>query len=233
LIRRRRSEQLLEFFQTHCFPYAHGLTPDIMSYARFAASVQASLEEALFELARHLRTRTGSTNLVLSGGVALNCTANGRLVHEAGFQTVYIQPMAGDSGVVLGAAIAAQAARHGPASVDARMEHSYYGPVYGPDEIASALGATGLDHRQLSEAALVEQVAALWPTVGWSAGFKAGPRSDRALSAPGLCSAIHDGGLPSCASTRSRDARCGGRSHPVFCCATGTSTSRTPDPTRS
>src|SRR5713101_1733550 len=44
-------------------------------------------------------------NLVLAGGVALNCVANGRLLREGPFEAVWIQPAAGDAGGALGAAL--------------------------------------------------------------------------------------------------------------------------------
>jgi carbamoyltransferase len=181
MIRRKLNEQLLTFFERNCYPYALGLTPDIMSYASFAASVQISLEEALLELARRLRRLTGSSNLVLSGGVALNCTANGRLVRAAGYRNVFIQPMAGDSGVGLGAALAAQVQRHGSNSLDSRMEHAYYGPAYGQDEIEAALTDADVSFHRYTEDMLIVKVAELLAdgrVVGWFQGrAEIGPRA--------------------------------------------------------
>jgi carbamoyltransferase len=181
LVRRKRSGQLLEFFEQHCFPYTRDLTADIMSYAAFAASVQRSLEEALLELARRLHELTNSPNLVLAGGVALNCTANGALVRDAGYDRVFVQPMAGDSGVALGAALAAHVERYGSDSVDSPMCHAYYGPEYTHTEIASALSAAGVDHCRYPEGELIERVAELlsWGrVVGWFQGrAEVGPRA--------------------------------------------------------
>lgn len=67
--------------------------------------VQDDTEKVLLERARWLREVTGAKNLVLSGGVALNCVANGRLVREAGFEKVWIQPAAGDNGISIGCAL--------------------------------------------------------------------------------------------------------------------------------
>ena len=70
-----------------------------------AASIQAVTEEAVLRIGRHVRTRTGLNQLVLAGGVALNCVANGRLLREGNFDDLWIQPAAGDAGGALGAAL--------------------------------------------------------------------------------------------------------------------------------
>ena len=70
-----------------------------------AASIQAVTEEALLRIGRDLHARTGMKNLALAGGVALNCVANGRLLREGPFDSIWIQPAAGDAGGALGAAL--------------------------------------------------------------------------------------------------------------------------------
>ncbi|MYV37297.1 carbamoyltransferase [Streptomyces sp. SID1328] len=74
-------------------------------HADLAASAQACLEEVLLGLARWLHERTGDRVLTLAGGVALNCVANTRLYREGPFDTVWVQPAAGDAGTALGAAL--------------------------------------------------------------------------------------------------------------------------------
>jgi len=76
-------------------------------FADVAATLQAVLEDALLGLARRARALTGSENLCLAGGVALNARANARLRREAGFDRVFVQPAAGDAGGALGAALLA------------------------------------------------------------------------------------------------------------------------------
>ncbi len=70
-----------------------------------AASIQAVTEEAMLRAARHVHRQTGMKNLALAGGVALNCVANGRILREAPFENIWIQPAAGDAGGALGAAL--------------------------------------------------------------------------------------------------------------------------------
>ena len=69
-----------------------------------AASVQKVTEEVMMKLAKHAHELTGSKNLVMAGGVALNCVANGILLREGPFENIWIQPAAGDAGGALGAA---------------------------------------------------------------------------------------------------------------------------------
>jgi carbamoyltransferase len=74
-------------------------------HANLAASVQRRLEEVLLDLAHWLFDQTGDRNLVMAGGVALNCVANSRLAAEGPFERIWVQPAAGDAGTSLGAAL--------------------------------------------------------------------------------------------------------------------------------
>jgi carbamoyltransferase len=70
-----------------------------------AASIQVVTEEIVIRTARTAHELTGSKNLTLAGGVALNCVANGKILREGPFENVWIQPAAGDAGGALGAAM--------------------------------------------------------------------------------------------------------------------------------
>ncbi len=106
------------------FPYCHGTTmtgpefdklfdgprrtPEMKITQRemnLAASIQQVTEEIMLRAANHLHKETGMKNLVLAGGVALNCVGNGRILRETPFDNVWIQPAAGDAGGALGAAL--------------------------------------------------------------------------------------------------------------------------------
>src|SRR5690348_2260038 len=69
-----------------------------------ARSVQEVCEEIMLRMARTAHIETGAANLVLAGGVALNCVGNGRLLREGPFKRLWIQPAAGDAGGALGVA---------------------------------------------------------------------------------------------------------------------------------
>ena len=74
-------------------------------YMDLAASIQKVTEEIVIKIARHAREITKMTNVVLAGGIALNCVANGLLLKEQIFENMWIQPAAGDAGGALGAAL--------------------------------------------------------------------------------------------------------------------------------
>ena len=71
-----------------------------------AASVQVVVEEVMLKMTRFAHKTTGSKNLVMAGGVALNCVANGKIQREGPFENIWIQPAAGDAGGSIGAALA-------------------------------------------------------------------------------------------------------------------------------
>ena len=74
-------------------------------YADIAASIQKVTEDILIKIARYLHQKTGLKKLCFSGGVALNCVANTRILKETPFDEIFIQPSAGDGGGALGAAL--------------------------------------------------------------------------------------------------------------------------------
>jgi carbamoyltransferase len=76
------------------------------SYMNLALAIQHITEEAVVRLAKTAKKLTGSNNLTLAGGVALNCVANGKLLKEKLFDNIWVQPAAGDAGGALGAALA-------------------------------------------------------------------------------------------------------------------------------
>ncbi|HEO72582.1 MAG TPA: carbamoyltransferase [Candidatus Hydrogenedentes bacterium] len=73
-------------------------------HSNIAASAQRVLEDRVLGIAEWLHRETGSSQLCLAGGVALNCAMNGRLQRESPFDELFIQPAAGDDGIAIGAA---------------------------------------------------------------------------------------------------------------------------------
>jgi carbamoyltransferase len=149
-----------------------------------AASIQQVTEDIVLGLARDLRRESGERRLCLAGGVALNCVANGRVLREAGFDDVWIQPAAGDAGGALGAALVAWHSggerRREPASPDG-MGGAALGPEWSDQDVVSFLDAERIPHRQVPSAQLAEQVAGLLAdgaVVGWMQGrMEFGPRA--------------------------------------------------------
>ncbi|MDR2833866.1 MAG: hypothetical protein LBV67_09130, partial [Streptococcaceae bacterium] len=116
-----------------------------------AASTQKVLEKVLILMARHAKKLTGEKNLVLAGGVALNCVANGKLMQENIFDKIWVQPAAGDAGGALGAALYASFSQFG---VERRVETrglqkgSYLGPCFSSDEIKKYLDENHCVYRE-------------------------------------------------------------------------------------
>jgi carbamoyltransferase len=107
-----------------------------------AASVQAVTEEIMLRMSRHVHEKTGEKNLVLAGGVALNCVGNGRLLREGPFENIWIQPASGDSGGALGTALfiwhqLLEQPRH-PQGRDSQRG-SLLGPAFSQEEIVRTL----------------------------------------------------------------------------------------------
>ncbi len=150
-----------------------------------AASVQAVTEEIMLRIARHVHEVTGMTNLVLAGGVALNCVGNGRILREGPFDNLWIQPAAGDAGGALGAALfiwhqLLENPRQ-PGIPDGQRG-SYLGPEFSDDEIAQVLEQQSARFTTCeTDDALCEQVADLIAdekVVGWFQGrMEFGPRA--------------------------------------------------------
>ncbi|MBS1817530.1 MAG: carbamoyltransferase [Acidobacteria bacterium] len=149
-------------------------------HQHIAASLQVLLEEVVLGLLRQLAAKTGLTDLCMAGGVALNCTMNGKIQQDTPFERVYIQPAAYDGGTSLGAALYVKHQVLG-APRDFVMDHTYWGLEYPPDKCRAALEAHGLRYRELEEEPLAEAAADLIAAgniVGWYQGrFEWGPRA--------------------------------------------------------
>lgn len=98
-----------------------------------AASVQKVIEHVVVKLAKHAREITGeSDNLVMAGGVALNCVANGVLKREGIFKNIFVQPAAGDAGGALGCALLAYYHEYNKERIAgiSDVKGSFLGPAY-------------------------------------------------------------------------------------------------------
>ncbi|MCX8043123.1 MAG: hypothetical protein N3B18_03245, partial [Desulfobacterota bacterium] len=108
-------------------------------YMDFALAAQQITEDALFKMADTAKSLTGSRYLVMAGGVALNCVANGKLLRRGTFDDIWIQPAAGDAGGAVGAAYAVwhigmEKLRQVVRGTDA-MKGAYLGPAYSAADI--------------------------------------------------------------------------------------------------
>jgi carbamoyltransferase len=99
-------------------------------HRNLAASLQEALEEIVFHVLRHWRAKTGIDNLCLAGGVAHNCTMNGKILASDLFKNVFVQPAAHDAGCALGAGLFASMRRKAILPV-APLTDVYWGPEIG------------------------------------------------------------------------------------------------------
>ncbi len=137
-----------------------------------AASLQARLEEAVFALLHKIHRESGSANLCLAGGVAMNSVMNGKILDETPFERCYIQPAAGDSGTALGAAYWVHHQIGGKPRAF-QMTSPYTGPEFRNGDVKDELDARRLTYDTFEEDELCRRVAALiaeGKIVGWFQG---------------------------------------------------------------
>jgi len=158
-------------------------------YMDLALAIQQITEEAVFRMAETARALTGSKNLVMAGGVALNCVANGKLLRRGTFENIWIQPAAGDAGGALGAALAAwHIGLEQPRSAHAdepggdMMQGAYLGPTFSTGEIERTCRRFNAPAQKYDDfQVLCSEVAGMLATgkaVGWFQGhMEYGPRA--------------------------------------------------------
>jgi len=162
--------------------------PDRDSITQFhmdvASSIQSVTEEIVLRLAKSIAKEHGNKNLCMSGGVALNCVANGKILKEKIFENIWIQPAAGDAGGALGAALALwykELKNQRFESTKDQMQGSYLGPSFSDDEIEKDLVNLGVKYNKFSYEDLLEITAkelSQKKTIGWFQGrMEFGPRA--------------------------------------------------------
>lgn len=130
-----------------------------------AASIQQVTEDIVLRMARYAKKVTGAKNLCLSGGVALNCVANGKLLREQIFDDIYVQPASGDAGGALGAALLTwhqihDKPRH-PDPLKDSMQGAYLGPEFADDEIEAYLKTNGYVGQKMDQQQWAQEIAGL------------------------------------------------------------------------
>lgn len=154
-------------------------------HCNLALAIQLVTEEIVLKLAREIKRLTGSDSLCLSGGVALNCVANSKLLRSNLFKAVYIQPAAGDAGGALGAALATHYIYYGQARKCGKdydiLKGSYLGPAFSDAEVENLVSDYKAVCQPLDDVGLCKKVAQLISegnVVGWFQGnMEFGPRA--------------------------------------------------------
>jgi carbamoyltransferase len=142
-----------------------------------AYAAQVRLEEAALRLVRKVTDGGRLRNLCLAGGVALNCKMNGVLARSEWVDQVFVQPAAHDAGTALGAAM--WVSWQEGEDPRFRMEHTYWGPCFGPADVEKALETAGVEHRRVDDVALAAaRAVAAGRVVAWYDGrMEVGPRA--------------------------------------------------------
>lgn len=175
-------QHYLDYFIKNNYPYKLGDKTDIMSYINFAASAQQNLEDIILELVKLLIQSVKSENLIISGGVGLNGTANGAIDRTGLYKNIFIHPGTNDAGTSIGAALeifrslGAFKDRHPP-----RIRNVYLGQSYSDDEIENVIINRPFRKQKLDRKALIQKTASLLAKgniVAWfQGGFEFGPRA--------------------------------------------------------
>ncbi len=150
-------------------------------YADIAASIQKVTEDILVKMAKYVQRTTGMKKLCMAGGVALNSVANYRILREAGFDEIYIQPAAGDAGAAIGSAMFVYHVLLGKPRVF-KMEHAYWGKHHSDAAIYDFLKSSGLKYQSFDDdEKLYDRVVdslVKGQVIGWYQGaFEWGPRA--------------------------------------------------------
>jgi len=146
-----------------------------------ARALQVVTEEAVLHVVRHIERTQSSKNLVISGGVALNCVANARILRDTNFERVWVPPCASDTGAPLGSALwhYHQNLKH---ERGFELTHPFFGKSFDEADVVKALDAAGLTYERIGEDnELFRRVAedlADQKIVGWHQGrYEIGPRA--------------------------------------------------------
>jgi len=141
-------------------------------HENIAKSLQVVTEEILIHMLRKLHQSTGLENLCLTGGVAMNSVANGKLSRETPFQNIYLPAGAADNGTSFGAAFWVwNHLLNQPRTFI--QNHAYWGCESNDEEAVAACEAAGLPFVQLDESSLVDRVTDFLidgKVVGWFQG---------------------------------------------------------------
>jgi carbamoyltransferase len=180
---RMTNENFAELFGGPAREAESHLTQREMDIAR---SLQEVTEEIMLRMTRHVHRETGAKQLVLAGGVALNCVGNGRILREGPFEDIWIQPAAGDAGGALGAALFTWYAyldnpRITPGNGVDAQKGSYLGPSYTDEEIGQFIQMNEIVAKRAPADELPTIVADLIAqenVIGWFQGrMEFGPRA--------------------------------------------------------
>lgn len=155
--------------------------PFTQQHRDVSASLQEALERIVFHILRYHREATGMKRLCLAGGVAHNCTMNGKLLYSGLFEDIFVQPASHDAGCALGAALIVSNEMGRPAPCE-RLQEVYWGPDLGSDRAVQQELNAWAGHLEVERSDDVASSAADWiangAVIGWVQGrSEFGPRA--------------------------------------------------------
>ncbi|MER8765396.1 carbamoyltransferase [Mesorhizobium sp. M0968] len=155
--------------------------PFTQQHRDVSASLQEALERIVFHILRHHREATGMKRLCLAGGVAHNCTMNGKLLYSGLFEDIFVQPASHDAGCALGAALIVSNEMGRPAPCE-RLQEVYWGPDLGSERAVQQELNAWAGHLEVERSDDVASSAADWiangAVIGWVQGrSEFGPRA--------------------------------------------------------
>ncbi|MER8389479.1 carbamoyltransferase [Mesorhizobium sp. M0965] len=155
--------------------------PFTQQHRDVSASLQEALERIVFHILRHHREATGMKRLCLAGGVAHNCTMNGKLLYSGLFEDIFVQPASHDAGCALGAALIVSNEMGRPAPCE-RLQEVYWGPDLGSERAVQQELNAWAGHLEAERSDDVASSAADWiangAVIGWVQGrSEFGPRA--------------------------------------------------------
>jgi len=157
----------------------------LQKHSDLALAIQTVTEEIVLKVVKHAKDITGSDNLCLAGGVALNCVANGKILESQLFSNIFIQPAAGDAGGSLGAALTYHHLSNDSSISSSdrfHQSHSYFGPEYNDEAIANMISINEANAEHIPDFKLLSeksaQLLADGKVIGWFQGaMEFGPRA--------------------------------------------------------
>ncbi len=168
------------------FPRRKSESELTQQYMNMAYAIQEITEEMVLKLAETAKELTKSENIVLAGGVALNCVANGKLLRTKMFKGLWVQPASGDAGGSLGAALAVRyiSFGHERTNIEKRdsMKGAYLGPEFSERDIENVARRYNAKYKKFNDfSELCEKTADLLnndTVIGWFQGrMEFGPRA--------------------------------------------------------
>lgn len=180
-------ENYMRYFEKNNYPFKRASfgeiqASELMTYSNFAASVQNALDEMFINLAKYLKSVVNTQNLIIAGGVALNCTANGKLDRSKIFENMFVYPASNDAGCSVGAALEIARERgmfdH---NTPQRIQNVYLGKSYTNEDVLVCIKNSKFKYKFLEDSLLTKMIARDLKEnkiIGWfQFGFEFGPRA--------------------------------------------------------